>query len=1202
MKIKRLEIVGFKSFVDKTVIKFDHDVTGIVGPNGCGKSNVVDAIKWVMGEQAPNRLRGKAMDDVIFNGSESRGPHGFAEVSLTFDNTDGLTPPEYRDYPEITVSRRLDRSGRSDYLINRAPVRLMDITNLFLGTGVGRRAYSIIEQGRIGYIVSSKPADRRAMIEEAAGITKFKVRKRAAERKMDQTRQNLLRVGDILGELDKNLASLKRQAQKAERYKKYRAEVRDLELWDSTFRYLDLFTESRVVSKLLDARSAQEDGVRTALRVREAELEAERAHVDGIGTDVERAQNEAYRLDNEVRVLEGHVQQSLDRLLALQEREQLAERELGEVDGERRALAQEQGTLQSALQGLESAHSEAQAALAAQDQELERRRMTVAEAEREVSQSRGRLGEAERRIVRAEAVVAGHEQRRTEGRERLEKLRAEREQLERTHIELKHEHGALHARLEGLRSGRQHTAAKKEDIERELAELREEIKRSDQSLERLRVELADKRSRLTSLRELQERFEGVGAGVRALLTSFAPDTPSRQQHGLVGLVADRIRCPVEFTNALAGALGDRLQDVIVNEQDAGVAALNFLREQGEGRARLVPQNPKLPETALPGCPEHTDVVGRLADLVESAPDDHRLVKHLLRAFVVVKSLPVALELHRQGAEATLVTLDGEVVGPDGALTGGGGNDGAAHLLEMQRETRGLSGVVAELDAQLRSAVDRHGNLRRNIATRQAAIDTARTEAHDAELSILSADKDLRRVASESEAAAQRAHQLAEEIDQLTQSLRQADGEQSLATEEIASARQAQGEAERELSAAQAIYGQRQSSVEEQAARVTEVRVRAAQATERVERDRSALERLSRSITDLQEREARLRGDVAEGAREQGRLVAQVYGDRERLHDSVGLAMRAHESLGGQRERFEQARAGLGHAELQLKELRSQIDDVTGEVGNLTVRNRELSMQTQHLLDNVQERHRVDLRRELGAYHDRALPDEAMRQRISELLRLIDRMGEINLMAIEEYEEKSERHRYLTDQKTDLEEALLKLDRAIRKMNKESRRMFKEAFVAVNERFKRIFPELFRGGRAELKLSDPNDLLESGVDIVAQPPGKKLGALELMSGGEKALTATALVFALFQYKPSPFCLLDEVDAPLDEANISRFAQAIRQMTDRSQFIVITHSKRTMEFTDVLYGVTMEQPGVSKLVSVELRGDKRPLSRDPAAAVA
>ncbi|MBX3247170.1 MAG: chromosome segregation protein SMC [Myxococcales bacterium] len=1210
MKIRKLEIIGFKSFVDKTVLHFDHDVTGIVGPNGCGKSNVVDAIKWVMGEQSPSRLRGKGMEDVIFNGSESRGPHGFAEVSITFENLDGLAPPEYRDYPEIMVTRRLDRQGRSDYFINRTPVRLMDITNLFLGTGVGRRAYSIIEQGRIGFIVSSKPEDRRSMIEEAAGITKFKVRKRAAEKKMEQTRANLQRVGDILGELEKSLSSLQRQAQKAERYKKYRDEVRDLELYVASFRYLELFNETRLVRDGLTTASAAEEGARLAFRVREAELEAERTDVEVLGGQVERAQTRAYELDNAVRVLEGRIQQLVERLRSLAEREQLAERELGELIGQRRALVEERDHLATALEDLEKAEAEAASIFEREQSELERRRLGVAEAERVVSTTRGRVAEAEKRQARAEAVLAGFERRRQEARARVDRMRAEREQLEARQVELAQQREELAARLDGLRSGKQATAERKAEMEAELVTLRQRIRERDQELEKLRDELAQKRSRLRSLREIAARFEGVGGGVRALMTgghakaSNEEREASRRARGIVGLVADRLECPSELTPALAGALGEALQHVVVDHVEAGVGALQLLREQAKGRATLVPRHPRRAVGGRRPLPAIDGVVGRLCDLVGRQPEDDSLVRHLLGDFVVVEDLDAALRVHRSGQlEETLVTLEGDRLAPDGTLTGGRGDESGAHMLEMKREMRELEVVVADLDQRLNAMVEEHGELRRTIAARQAEIDGARSEAHANEIAIVTAEKDLRRAEDDAQQTERRASRLADEQAALEGQLVEADEEEAAAMSEIESARTLRDEAAAELEAAQEVHAQRQRSVEEQSARVTEVRVRAAQARERAESDRGALERLGRSIDDLDAREGRLRGDVAAGAAEQGRLAAELYLARGELHERVGEAMRAHEELGGVRARYDAARTSLQAGEAGLRQVRARIDEVSGRVGELTLRDRELSMELEHLLEQIDERHRLDLRTALVDYHARELPTAEVRERVAELLRLIERMGPINLTAIEEYEEKSQRYDHLKGQKDDLEDALRKLDKAIREMNRESRRMFKDAFVAVNERFKRIFPELFRGGKAELKLTDPNDMLESGIEIIAQPPGKKLGSLELMSGGEKALTAVALIFALFQYRPSPFCLLDEVDAPLDEANISRFAQAIRQMTDRSQFIVITHSKRTMEFTDVLYGVTMEEPGISKTVAVELRGEHRPVpGTDRSVAVA
>lgn len=1208
MKIKKVEICGFKSFVDRTVVLFDHDVTAIVGPNGCGKSNVVDAIRWTMGEQSAKNLRGKSMDDVIFNGSETRGPHSFAEVTLTFDNTDGLAPPEYREYSEIAVTRRLDRSGNSDYFINKTPVRLMDVTDLFLGTGVGAKAYSIIEQGKIGYIVSAKPEDRRGLIEEAAGITKFKAKKKQAERKMDQTRQNLLRIGDIVTEIEKNLSSLKRQAQKAERYKQYRAEIRDLELLVASHRWLELTVTQRVVAAELNVASGALDGHRAALRVREAELEGERITVQRAENEVERAQRSAYELDNTVRILEGRVVQHRDRLEGLRESERLAERELTAMSERRTVLAEERDGLLTTLAELEQIERTEQAELEREVGILDERKLAAQEAEQTVSAARSRLSEAQQRIARAEAVLKGFERRRDEARTRLDRMRTEREELESRMVELAQEASELRNRLEGLSEGKTTTKERKEQLETELKELRLQVQESERTVDRLRSELAEKRSRLRSLEEITKKFEGVGAGVRSVMTRFGSSEEERAQKGVLGLVADRIDCPEAYTQALAGALGERLQHVVVENLDAGLRVLSFLEEGDRGRATAVPRSPRrvvAPLASLPD-PESRDgegIVGWLANLVRGAEGDDGLVRHLLEGVLVVRDLDSAKRLYEDGVSAAMfVTERGEVLGSAGSLTGGRGEQVGAHMIAVKREIRDLHGIVAQLDSDMTLAVQRHGELRNGIASRQAALDSARNEAHDAEIAIVKAEKDLRRAEEDLGRTRTRLEKVAQDADDLGQQLADAHGEGEGATTEIEQATRAKSESEQSLESSEMIWDERRSLVEQQNSRVTDVRVRAAQARQRAEGDRQALDRLDRSIQELGERELRLRGDLDRGARQQGETAGALFVTRDELAVSVELAMKAHDVLRDVRERYDAAKLELGEREGDLRGIRHRIDEGQTRVSSLTIEERELAMALTHLLDQIQERHRCDLRRVLGDYHFREVPDDSIKTRIDELLRLVERMGEINLTAIEEYEEQNKRYEYLNGQKLDLEEALVQLESAIKQMNRESKKLFREAFDAINDRFQVVFPKLFGGGKAELKLTNPEDLLETGIDILAQPPGKKIGSIELMSGGEKALTAVSLIFSIFQYRPSPFCLLDEVDAPLDEANIGRYCDAIRAMTKHSQFIVITHSKKTMQMADVLYGVTMETPGISKLVSVELRQKTRQMAAPESAATA
>jgi len=1206
MKIRRVDICGFKSFVDATTVHFDHEVTGIVGPNGCGKSNIVDAIRWAMGEQSAKHLRGKAMEDVIFNGAESRGPHGFAEVSITFENSDGKSPPEYRDYAEICVTRRLDRQGNSEYLINRTPVRLMDVTNLFLGTGVGKRAYSIIEQGRIGFIVSSKPEERRYLIEEAAGVTKYKARKKAAERKMDQTRQNLLRVGDIVQEIERSVATLKRQAQKAERYKRYRAEMRDLELHVASHRWLELVATHGVVAAELESSTARTAGQRLALRVREAEMEAKRLDSLGVERRVEEAQTAAYEADNTVRMLESQAERQLERLQSLADSERQMEKELSELRGQRTALVGEQDALVASLEALEAEEQTAQTALDTVTSDLERKRTAAAEAEAAAAHARARVADAETRIVRAESVLSGFAMRQADARERLERLRAERDQVRARTEELAQHVLDLGARLAALSGGKHDTTTRREEIERDLAALREEIRGSDDVVEGLRERVTERRSRLRSLEEIQQRYEGMGAGVRALMGHYAHDPAGRAEAGIVGLLADRIACPTELTNALAAALGERLQHIVVEELQAGLSGIEFLRHDDRGRATFVPRTLRRVVHSGGAAPRGEGVVGCLADLVRCDTDDEALTRHLLGDVWVVRDMQAALDVFEGGfAEGSIVTLGGELLAQDGTVTGGAGQDPGAHALEIQREIRELYDVVARLENELTAALDRHGELRRGIATRQALLDAARTESHDAEIAIVRAEKDLKQAQVDEATSAHRITELDAEIADLGHGIDAASDEEAEARVGIEAARRVRSDAESELAGAEGVYQQRREAAEEQAGRVTEVRVRAAQARERADGERMAVERLSRSIDELVGREERLQDGIADGARQQGELAAALLETRAQREDAAVVAMNRHEALADVRAEHDDMRQAVARQEEELKALRSTLDAESQRGSEAALKEREISMSMEHLLEHVSDRHRLDLRRELGDYHDRPIPDQSVKSRIDELIRLVERMGEINLTAIEEYEEKSKRFEYLSGQQKDLQDALLQLERAIRQMNRESRRLFREAFDAISERFKRVFPQMFGGGRAELRLTNPEDLLESGVDIVAQPPGKRIGSLELMSGGEKALTAVSLIFAIFQYKPSPFCLLDEVDAPLDEANIGRFASAVRQMTDRSQFILITHAKRTMEAADVLYGVTMETPGVSKLVSVELRGgtrDRQPGVDESRAAVA
>ena len=1199
MKIKKLEMIGFKSFVDKTVVHFDHDVLGIVGPNGCGKSNIVDAIRWAMGEQSAKHLRGRSMEDVIFSGSETRVGNDFAEVTLTFENDDSTDMPlEYKDYPEIAVTRRLHRNGDSDYLINKTQVRLKDITDLFLGTGAGTKAYSIVEQGKIGLIVSAKPEDRRLLIEEAAGITKFKSKKKQAERKMELTQQNLLRVGDIVAEIDRNLGSLKRQAAKAERYVSYRGELEDLQLHEASHKYLELTGWIKLEASEVEAWTLAADEARSSLVARDAELEGVRLDAHGAEESLDQAQNAHFAADNAVRAEEAAIARAKDKLDALRHREDQATGEAHEIGEQERRLAHERDVVAAEV----SAH-EHEEALHAEQAAAEEERLAELQGEQQradaiVGGLRQTMAKAQTDIASAEAKLGGFERRQADMQHRQERLRLEREEHEGAQLEDGARERELLQAVSDLREGKVTSVEEKERLDARLTELRPRIIEKERALDEAKSECTKKRSRLHALLEMQARLEGVGTGVKSLIAT--------KDDAIEGLVADRLEAPAELTQALAGLLGSRLQDVLVSDMERGISLLEQLGRDHKGRATIMPLRPAYVAGAPQALPRDEAVVARLADKLRYAPEDEALVNALVGDAIVVTDVTAARRLRGGLWGAPIVTLAGEVLYADGRVSGGQGEELAAGMLESKRETRELGEVVERLEILVSQHVAEHQLLRAAITETSAALDRARQQAHRDELALVTAEKDLRQAQTQLENVRKRLEVLAAEQDDLAQGLQEAGVERDEARRVLDEARASLEEVSSKIQAAEALASSWHEQVDARRQLVTERKVRVAGTREKLSAARGTLQRLARSTEELTERGRRLEDELVAGARAFGETAALLVAHKEKLQNALDQARVAADTLADARGVFDQFRVQLSEREIALKDLRARVDETREALTQheMALRERQLSMQ--HVLEGVAEKFRgLHLPRVVGDYHMRLPPDEETHARIQELMHLLERMGSVNLDAMREHEEAEKRFTFYTEQKTDLEKALADLERAIQQMNRESKRLFQETFDAVNLKFQEIFPRMFRGGRASLRLTNPEDMLETGIDILAQPPGKKLSSIELMSGGEKALTAVSLIFAIFQIKPSPFCILDEVDAPLDEANVARYNELVRSMTDRSQFILITHIKRTMQMVDVLYGVTMPESGVSKIVSVKLNEvseKRRPATETEQAAVA
>src|ERR1019366_5900348 len=797
MKIKKLELAGFKSFVDRTVLRFDHDVLGIVGPNGCGKSNIVDAIRWCMGEQSARHLRGRSMDDVIFSGSETRGAQDFAEVTLTFENDNPEEMPlEYKEYAEIAVTRRLYRTGESDYLVNKTSVRLRDVTDLFLGTGAGTKAYSIVEQGKVGLIVSAKAEDRRLLIEEAAGITKFKSRKKQAEKKMELTQQNLLRVGDIVAEIDRSLASLKRQAAKAERYVAYRSEVEDLQLHDASHRYLELAGWIKLEGSAVERLAEDDARARTELGAREAELEASRIDVHGAEEGLDGAQNASFAADSALQAEEAAIERANDRLGALGQREQQAEGEKREMSEQSARLGTERDVVAAEVASLEGEESEQASRVAGEEAKLADLAATHQRCDAAVGQRRQVIAKLQADIASTAAKLAGFERRRDEMVARRDRLRGEKEALEGSRVDLAARAQEMSRSIDDLRAGRVTTVAEKARLEQRLGELKELIQVQEKALEESKGELSKKRSRYGALEEMHARLEGVGVGAKALVGT--------RDDCIVGLVAARREAPAELTQALAGLLGSRLQDVIVRDVERGVALLEELARGRKGRAAIVPQRPSfVAGVAARGvAPTDEAVVASLADALHFAPEDEALVRALVGDAVVVHDLAGARRLREAGHRSVLVTLDGTVVHGDGRVEGGQGDAVTAGMLDSKREARELAKELERLDARVTERLQALQASRAEITQAGAALDRPRHEAHTRELALVTVEKDLQKAEGQLEAVRKRLDTVVAEEGELTRALDEAGFERDEAARMLSEAQSVAEETASELQAAE----------------------------------------------------------------------------------------------------------------------------------------------------------------------------------------------------------------------------------------------------------------------------------------------------------------------------------------------------------------------------------------------------------------
>lgn len=1183
MRLKSLEMVGFKSFVDKTAIELNPGITAIVGPNGCGKSNIVDALRWAMGEQSARHLRGHQMEDVVFNGSESLPPTGMAEVSLIFENEDGRGPVEFSSFSEIMVTRRLFRSGESEYAINKIPCRLKDVIEFFLGTGVGSKAYSIVEQGRVDELVNSKPEDRRALIEEAAGTSKYKSRKLVAERKLERTQQNLLRVSDIVREIERQIHTMELQAKKAERYRALKAQLREKDLLCAAIQQRLLSQEiSAAESQLRDAENRFAEHT-TALHSKEAESETVRLSLMETEQAISVQQETVYRVKIQIQAEEQRIDFYNKDIAQLTQAETDARAMLGQLEEKISALGQEIDDLEKARESFVQLSLFEESFLQEREADLARLQPELKSLQCSLEREKEALIETANQIahLRNDALAKSNR-----SEEISKELARSREEYAAASTSL----SLCQQKLTDSKTAQDNCVAQARERSVETAEVNALIQtlvaakeEQEKRAESLKERIQENRSRLLSLEELQRNYEGYQEGVRAIMLKRQRET---QPNGIYGLVAEVIEAPEPYEKALTAVLGDRLQYVIVKGQEEGVEAIEYLKREASGRGSFIPlQLSRRQHRPLPLG--EAEVIAPLLQVISVKEGYGEVADYLLSDVVVVRDLKAGLSLwNRNGFYSTLVTPDGEVIDPMGTVTGGSDDALEGSFLTQRRHIRELKTLVAEFDLELQLEDRQLEKLKEDLERAETKKSSLGLEIHRLEIDRVRLEHEHRAAERDVERLSQTAQALAQEQNDLTGALEQVAQELHQCRTAIESHSLEKTEKESILAQKQATLLELQQSVEAVEAAVTQSRIRRAALVEKTEHTHHNLDNrfTLRQETSVQ---IGLRQDqIADIDRRRGQTEFARAESARALESAKCSLQESEERLQAQRQRHKEISRNLLEIEESIKELRPRGEACQEEKNRLHVVLAEKKLRCEHLAANVRERYDVDLENLGFEGIESMTATEDLLVEIDDLRGRLERMGEVNLAAIGEYEELSTRFQFMSQQKEDLEKSIADLQRTIIKLNRICRLRFKESFEEINEKFQSIFPRLFRGGKAKLVLTDENDYLETGVDIIVQPPGKKLQFITLLSGGEKALTAVSLLFAIFLTKPSPFCFLDEVDAPLDDANIDRFNDMIKEMSQISQFVLVTHNKKTMQAAEVLYGITMAEPGVSKVVSVRM----------------
>ena len=1179
MYLKSIEVQGFKSFANKILFQFHQGITAIVGPNGSGKSNVADAVRWVLGEQRIKQLRGESMQDVIFSGTELRKPLGYAYVAITFDNSDHKLAI---DYEEVTVARRLYRSGESEYSINSTSCRLKDVNELFYDTGIGKEGYSIIGQGQIEKILSGKPEEKRELFDEAAGIVKFKKRKATAQKKLEDEKGNLVRVADILSELEKQVAPLEKQSEKAKVYLKKKEELKELDV--NVF----LLENKKLTEQLKESESnyniALEDYNHTTTEYDKIKTEHDKiqAHIEELEQEIEIARNtltEASvtrgKLEGEMNVLReqikgahGNEQHFRERITAIQEQIDSKEKERGKIFEIKAAFDQKVSELERQRDDAKDSLSQVQDCIEELNTKIEENKNKIIDLLNERAGIKSKMSSFDTMMEQLRI-------RKAELNARL--LRAKSDEAERD-FEIK----ALEEEFEQINMQIKETNCHLEDMDKKNKDFKERLGKKDEEIRELQGAYQKYRSKLDAISNLTERYEGYGNSIQKVMEQ------KDKNPGIVGVVADIIKVEKEYETAIETALGGNIQNIVTQEEETAKKMISFLKNGRFGRATFLPLTSmtKPQEFKMSAVLKETGAIGLADTLVKTDEAYKNVAKSLLGRIVVIDNIDNAVKIAKKYNQSVrMVTLEGELLVPGGAISGGAYKN-SSNLLGRRREMEELEEKKNQVKEQLDIALqdiekiktERNAH-RKAVEEEKAALQILFIKQNTARLNVIAAEE-------RKNEAEQGFDSLKAEQREIEQKSAEISANKEQIQNDLRASEEGEKDIEQMIAACQETLDQYRASETDKTSLLGECDVAYEKMLQKQEFEQANLERIEREMDQHKEELGEVLTNLAMCMTEievRENNIKKIEKTINISQDTQSEAEQALKEKQQEKEELSQKQKKFFSAREELSEKKNALDK---EVYRLGSQREKLEESIEAQMDYMWSEYEITLNKAADLRNEALTSISDMKKRIAAVKDEIRKLGDVNVNAIEDYKALMERYTFMKNQHDDLIEAEKTLEKIIEELDTAMRRQFAEKFEEIKREFDKVFKELFGGGKGTLELIEEEDILEAGIRIIAQPPGKKLQNMMQLSGGEKSFTAIALLFAIQNLKPSPFCLLDEIEAALDEGNVSRFAKYLNKLTKGTQFIVITHRRGTMEQADRLYGITMQEKGVSTLVSVNL----------------